>query len=83
MHVSSGGAYVYLCGVPHHHLVAAAGRRSFQGVEEVQVLRRGADLLFQDFDPLRQLLHVVNGVTENGCPVHLMMEEHAWPIDSD
>ena len=62
----------YLGGVPHHHLIVTVGRIIFQGIQKVQVLRRGADLLLKGFDPLCQLLHIVNGVPKNGCPVHLM-----------
>jgi hypothetical protein len=63
----------YLGGIPHHHLVVVVGR-VIQSVEKVEVLRRGSDLILEDFDPLCQLLHIVNSIPKDGCPVHLIHE---------
>ena len=43
---------MYLCGIPHRHLLAATAGEILRGVQQVQLLRRGADLLLEGFDPL-------------------------------
>ncbi len=64
----------YLGGIPHEHLVVVAAGGILHRVQQVELLRRGADLLLEGFDPLRQLLHVVDGVTKDRGPVHLQRE---------
>ena len=59
----------YLGGVPHQHLI---GVQLLDDAQQIRLLRADLDLLLQVLDPLQELRHVIDGVPENGRPVHLV-----------